>query len=255
MTTSLRDRVAIVTGGARGQGEAEARALVEAGARVVIGDVLDERGAALAAELGPTAHYCHLDVTSESDWAAAVQLAEGLGNLRILVNNAGIHWRRTLADETVEQFQRMLSVNLVGAFIGVRSVIEPMRRSNGGAIVNVSSTAGLGGCAGLGAYSSSKWALRGLTKTAALELGHSNIRVNSIHPGPVRTDMMGAIDPARFSGLPLQRCGESAEVAALVLFLVSDESAWITGSEFTIDGGSSAGDQDVAEPRSASSRP
>jgi 3alpha(or 20beta)-hydroxysteroid dehydrogenase len=241
----LAGAVAIVTGAARGQGEAEARLLAAEGASVVLGDVLDAEGEAVAASIGPAAAYVHLDVSQPADWAAAVARAEAFGPLRVLVNNAAIHWTRPIEHESVDALRRILDINLVGTFLGIQSVIAPMRAAGGGSIVNISSTAGLTGLPYHGAYGSTKWAVRGLTKTAAVELGPDGIRVNSIHPGPIKTAMLPTIEgvdtDSRFGHLPLRRAGEVDEVAQLVLFLASSASSFMTGTEFVIDGGSTAG--------------
>jgi 3alpha(or 20beta)-hydroxysteroid dehydrogenase len=244
----LDGRVAIVTGAARGQGAAEAALFAAEGATVVMGDVLVDELAATAHDIGPAAHPVRLDVTSPDDWSAAVATAAGLGPLRVLVNNAAIHWTRPLEEESPDGFRRMFEVNLLGAANGMQAVFGPMRGAGGGSIVNVSSTAGIIGIPRHAAYGSSKWALRGLTRTAAAEWGRHGIRVNSIHPGAVNTDMLpphpGAADGARddrFDHLPLGRAGEADEVARLALFLASDESSFSTGAEFVVDGGSTAG--------------
>jgi len=183
--------VAFVTGGARGQGAAEARAFVRDGARVVIADIRDEEGEALAAELGEAARYVHLDVADEDQWRAAVGAAEAaFGPVTALVNNAGVIRSLPVTEETLDGFRRILDVNLVGAFLGVRAVAPAMTRACGGSIVNVSSIAGLTGARGTAAYTASKWGLRGLTKTAAIELGGSGIRVNSVHPGVIDTELL-----------------------------------------------------------------
>jgi 3alpha(or 20beta)-hydroxysteroid dehydrogenase len=240
----LDGKVAIITGGARGQGEAHARAFVAEGAKVVIGDVLDEPGQAVARDLGDAARYVHLDVTRETDWAAAVAAATAMGPLKVLVNNAAIHWVRPIEHETPQGFELIWRVNLFGPFLGMKAVLEPMRAAGGGSIVNISSTAGLIGYAFHGAYGSAKWGLRGLTKVAAVEMGRDGIRVNSVHPGPINTAMMSrspGMDPDRFKAIPAQRHGEPEDVANLVVFLASDESSFITGTEHTIDGGSTIG--------------
>jgi 3alpha(or 20beta)-hydroxysteroid dehydrogenase len=240
----LDGKVAIITGAARGQGEAEARRFVAEGAKVVLGDVLDDAGVAVAAALGGAATYCHLDVTSEADWAAAVAAAQRFGPLNVLVNNAAIHWVRPIEHETVAALEKIWRVNLVGPFLGMQAVLAPMRAAGGGSIVNVSSTAGLTGLPYHGAYGHTKWALRGLTKTAAVEFGASGVRVNSVHPGPINTNMTSKSPGAsenRFRALPAGRIGEPEEVASLAVFLASDESAFITGTELVIDGGSQAG--------------
>jgi 3alpha(or 20beta)-hydroxysteroid dehydrogenase len=246
MGTRLAGRTAIITGAAKGMGAAHARRFVAEGARVVLGDVLDEAGEAVAAELGDAARYVHLDVTDPAQWAAAVAVAEELGTLNVLINNAGIHWIRPIEHETVEGIERILRVNLVGTMLGIQAVIPAMRAAGGGSIVNLSSTAGLTGLPYHGAYGASKWAVRGLTKTAAVELGGDGIRVNSVHPGPIRTDMMSFVGSAedekrRFAHLPARRPGEPDEVSQLMVYLASDESSFMTGAEFVIDGGSQAG--------------
>jgi 3alpha(or 20beta)-hydroxysteroid dehydrogenase len=241
----LAGKVAIVTGAARGQGEAEARQFVDDGARVVLTDVLRAEVDAVADDLGDAAISVHHDVTSEAEWDAVVAAAlSSFGGVDVLVNNAAIHWVRALTQESRADFERMLAVNLVGPFLGMRRVVEPMRAGGGGSIVNVSSYAGLHGIPGHTSYGAAKWALRGITKTAAIELGPAGIRVNSIHPGPIRTDMLPVPEPDRtehFADVPLQRVGETDEVARLVAFLASDASSYLTGAEIAIDGGMDAG--------------
>ena len=237
----LDGKVALITGGARGQGAAEARLFAAEGAKVLITDVLDDEGAALATELGGAVRYRHHDVTSAEEWAAAVEEATGtFGALNVLVNNAGIHSITRLEDETLDRFRRLIEVNLIGTFLGIQAALPAMRASGGGSIVNISSTAGMKGIPGHAAYGASKWGVRGLTKTAAAELGVDGIRVNSVHPGAIKTAMLpgGPNAEERFAGLPLGRSGEAEEVANLVLFLASDESSYITGTEHVIDGGS-----------------
>ncbi len=241
----LAGKTAIITGGARGQGEAEVRRFVAEGANVVIGDLLDEAGEKLAAELGDTATYLHMDVSTEAGWTDAVKAAEAFGPLNVLVNNAAIHWVQPIEFETAAGFEKMWRVNALGPFLGMKAMLEPMRRAGGGSIVNISSTAGITGYAYHAAYAHTKWALRGLTKVAAVEFGEAGIRVNSVHPGPIKTTMLpGFEDPTvdeRFARLPVRRAGEASEVASLVLFLASDESSFITGIEHIIDGGSTVG--------------
>lgn len=229
----------LITGGARGMGAAEARAFVREGARVVIADVRDAEGAALAAELG--AHYVHLDVTDPEQWDAAVAAH---GPVTVLVNNAGVIRSAPVTEETAAEFRRVVDVNLVGAFLGIRAVAPGMIAAGGGAILNISSMAGMSGSRGTAAYTSSKWGLRGLTKTAAIELGPSGIRVNSVHPGVIDTELLTSTGRTREqflekweSRLLVPRLGTAEDVAELVVFLASEEAAYLTGSELVIDGG------------------
>lgn len=242
----LTGKVALITGAARGQGAEEARLFAAAGASVVLTDVLETEGKAVAESIGAAARFVRHDVSSADDWTAAVQTAVSeFGKLDVLVNNAAIYTAKALTDTTVEELERILRINLVGSFIGMRSVVAPMVAAGGGSIVNISSQAGLQGLMGHSAYGASKWALRGLTKTAALEFGPAGIRVNSVHPGPIATPMIGHLGlttgPGNFPALPLGRVGLPSEVADLVAFLASDASAFITGAELAIDGGLSAG--------------
>jgi 3alpha(or 20beta)-hydroxysteroid dehydrogenase len=237
----LDGKVILISGGARGQGEAEARLCVAEGARVVIGDVLEAEGRRLAAELGAAAVFLRQDVTQESDWRKAVDAAQAFGGLHGLVNNAGIYQPRSLMDTDTELFERHMRVNQLGCFLGMKCVVPLMERSGGGSIVNISSVAGLRGSPGAIAYSATKWALRGMTKAAAIDLAPRGIRVNSVHPGPIDTPMLNVRTPeqnrARVQQVPMKRMGTSEEVARLVLFLLSDESGYITGAEVAIDGG------------------
>ncbi len=237
----LKDKIILITGGARGQGAAEARLFVAEGARVVITDVLEDQGRALAAELGQSASFVKHDVTSETDWAAAIAAAQALGGLHGMVNNAGIYQPARLMDTDVQLFERHMRVNQLGCFIGMKSVVPLMEKSGGGSIVNISSVAGLRGSPGAIAYSATKWALRGMTKAAAVDLAPKGIRVNSIHPGPIDTEMLNVRTTeeraARLQLVPMKRMGTVDEIANLVLFLVSNESSYITGAEVAIDGG------------------
>ncbi|GAA1548293.1 glucose 1-dehydrogenase [Nocardioides humi] len=234
----LDQKVALVTGASRGQGAAHARRFVREGAKVVIADVLDDEGGALAEELGDDALFVHLDVADEDSWAAATAaLTERFGAPSVLVNNAGIVRHAPLLQEDLPHWQRVLDVNLTGCWLGMRALAPHMTR--GGSIINVSSNAGLVGFAQVGAYVASKWGLRGLSKTAALELGGAGIRVNSIHPGVVDTPML-TFDPATsaaFRTQPIARAAQPEEIADLVVFLASDESSYVTGAEIAIDGG------------------
>jgi 3alpha(or 20beta)-hydroxysteroid dehydrogenase len=243
--TQLAGKVALITGAARGQGAAEARLFAARGARVVLTDVLEEEGRAVAAELGDAARFVRHDVTAEGDWAQSVAtaLAE-FGGLDVLVNNAGVYRMRFLESETAEDFRSMLDINVVGAFLGIRTVVPALRERGGGVIVNVSSITGMQGTLGHSAYSASKWALRGLTRAAALELGVDGIRVNSVHPGTIDTPMHaeGAFERGGAYPLaPLNRVGEADEVAELVAFLASNAAGYLSGAEITVDGGMAAG--------------
>ena len=243
----LDGKVALITGGARGMGKAHVRHFVAEGARVVFGDVQDERGAAVADGLGgQSCRYVHHDVTSEAQWAGAVAAAIGtFGRLDVLVNNAGVLKFASIADMPLADFRQILEVNAVGCWLGMKAVIGPMKAAGGGSIINISSIEGFTGAAGLSAYSASKFAIRGMTKVAARELGQFGIRVNSVHPGGVITSMIlsqaeaaDQMDPEAFlKAMPLSRFAEPAEISRLVAFLASDESSYSTGSEFIADGG------------------
>ena len=236
----LTGKVAIITGGARGMGEADAVALISEGAQVVIGDLLDEQGRAAAERIGAT--YKHLDVTSETDWSRVVEeTVRELGRLDILINNAGVLAMAPIESTTLEEWRRVIDINLTGPFLGIRTVIPALRAAGGGVIVNVSSTAGLIGYSNLAAYVSSKWGLRGLTKAAALDLGKEKIRVVSVHPGGVHTPMTAGMEGnAMYAAQAIPRIGEPEEIAKLVLYLVAD-ATYSTGTEFTADGGATIG--------------
>ncbi|RDI68256.1 SDR family oxidoreductase [Nocardia pseudobrasiliensis] len=232
---------AIVTGGARGIGAAVAAVLAKEQIGVVIADLLDRDGSALAEALGSNVTFRHLDVTDEKNWLAVISDAEAVfGSPRILVNNAGILDFGSVETETPMMFRHVLDVNLYGPWLGMHHVASRMRVAGGGVIVNISSTAGLTGYAGLGAYVASKWGLRGLTKTAALELGNDNIRVCSVHPGPIHTPMTAGMTDSVAATQPMPRFGEPEEVAAMVRFIAM-EATFSTGSEFVLDGGATAG--------------
>jgi 3alpha(or 20beta)-hydroxysteroid dehydrogenase len=242
----LQDRVAIITGAAQGQGAAEARLFVAEGASVVLTDVEDGLGRAVAAELGERARFVHHDVSSEDDWARVVaEATDAFGGIDVLVNNAAMHRLCPVRDEQLDSFLRVLAVNLGGVFLGIRSVVPSMEARGGGSIVNISSIAGLVGLEAHGAYGSAKWGVRWLTKVAALELGSVGIRVNSVHPGAIDTRMLppdvDGLGDARFAGVPIPRAGRPEEVAELVLFLASTASSYLTGSEIAVDGGYVAG--------------
>jgi 3alpha(or 20beta)-hydroxysteroid dehydrogenase len=233
-------KVALISGGARGMGASHARLLVEEGAKVVIGDILDDEGKALAAEIneiGDAVRYVHLDVTQPDQWDAAVATATGeFGKLDVLVNNAGIVALGQLKNFDLGKWQKVIDVNLTGTFLGMRVAVEPMTAAGGGSIINVSSIEGLRGAPAVHPYVASKWAVRGLAKSAALELAPLNIRVNSIHPGFIRTPMTAKL-PEDMVTIPLGRPAESREVSTFVVFLASDDSSYATGSEFVMDGG------------------
>jgi 3alpha(or 20beta)-hydroxysteroid dehydrogenase len=256
----LEGKVAIVTGGARGQGEATVRAFVAEGCRVILADLRDEEGGKLAAEIGSAARFEHLDVTDEAGWTRLVAtVAADYERLDILVNNAGILSHASTLELSVEEFRRVLDVNLVSAFMGTKAAAPRMADGGGGAIVNISSVQGMVGRAGTPAYTASKFGLRGLTKTMALELGALGIRINSVHPGGVETEMIRRVEPGvvldtamldrAHAGLPIPRVGQPMDVALTTLFLVSDEAAYITGTEVVVDGGMLAGFTSKPSPR------
>lgn len=244
----LDGRVAIITGAARGMGAATARAFAREGATVTIADVLDQEGEALASDLGGEARYVRLDVSSEASWQALVSAVLARhGRIDALVNNAGVVGFGPLIDAEAADFDRIFAVNVKGAFLGMKHVGRVMREAGRGAIVNISSVDGFRGVNSVGLYSASKWAVRGITKSAALEFGPHGVRVNSVHPGGVDTAMgnpqgqQGAERNWSYNRVPLQRIGEPGEVAAASLFLCSDEASYIAGAELAVDGGWAAG--------------
>lgn len=249
----LEGKVALVSGGARGLGRAMAEVFVAEGARVMIGDVLDDEANATAAAIGDAAAAVHLDVTDESSWATAVQATvDRFGSLTVLVNNAGTAEGAPFHETTLESYRRVTEVNQTGVFLGMRAAVEPMTEAGGGSIVNVSSIDGLVGAPIIISYIASKWAVRGMTKAVAMELAPRGIRVNSIHPGHVhtllasqpgedRTAIEAMIEEHTRRFAPMQRTGEPAEIARLAAFLASDDSSYSTGSEFVADGGLTAG--------------
>lgn len=235
----LDGKVALITGGARGIGAEDARVLAAEGARIVVCDLLDQEGQELAAEVGGVYH--HLDVTSESEWQSAVTFAEDtFGPVDILINNAGVVGFTPLDTCELEEWNRVININLTGTFLGIKHVSSSMKRAGGGVIVNMSSTAGLIGYSQLGAYVASKWGVRGLTKSAALDLAQYKIRVVSVHPGPIETPMTAGLDVS-YSRRPIPRIGQVSEVAAMILFLVAD-ATFSTGTEFVLDGGATIGE-------------
>jgi len=244
MMGRLENKVAIVTGAAQGMGASHAKRFVEEGAKVVLTDLNEEKGSALAAELGENALFVKHNVTSEEDWAAVIQKAEeAFGPVNILVNNAGISLNKGLLDITVEEYRRILDINQVSVFLGMRAVVPSMKKAENGSIVNISSMNGL--VAGAIGYTDSKFAVRGMTKAAAIELSNYGIRVNSVHPGVIATPMIQQADAkdvieefAKF--IPLKRVAQPEEVTNMVLYLASEESSYSTGSEFVIDGGLTA---------------
>jgi 3alpha(or 20beta)-hydroxysteroid dehydrogenase len=238
----LDGKVAIVTGGARGQGEAEVRLFAAEGAKVVVSDVLVDAGQAVADSLGDDAVFLRHDVSREDDWEAAVNLAtERFGGLDVLVNNAGILFNATIARHTLADYERVVAVNQVGVFLGIRAAIEPMTARGGGSIVNISSGAGIRATKYGFAYGATKYAVTGMTACAALELARNRIRVNSIHPGLIDTPMVASDDPDFSNRLvratPLRRVGEPEEIARVALFLASDEASYMTGAHVPVDGG------------------
>ncbi|MFI7666257.1 glucose 1-dehydrogenase [Nocardia sp. NPDC049526] len=237
----LTGKVALISGGARGMGAAHARALVAEDARVVLGDILDDEGAALAKEIGDNAAYVHLDVRDKQQWQDAVaEAVQRFGSLNVLVNNAGIVNGNLLVDFELSEWQKIIDINLTGTFLGMQAATSAMIEAGGGSVINISSVEGMRGSPGLHGYTATKFAVRGLTKSTALELAQYGIRVNSIHPGLIRTPMTDGI-PEDFLQIPLGRAADPSEVSALVTYLASDESSYSTGAEFVIDGGLTVG--------------
>src|SRR5713101_8303999 len=254
-------RTVIVTGGARGMGASHARGFVAEGGNVVIADVLEQEGRVLAGELGDHALFSRLDVTSDADWAATVAAAEdAFGPVSVLINNAGIVRFGAITETEPAAWRQVIDINLTGTYLGIRAVVPSMRKAGGGAIVNISSAGGMMAYPNNAAYVASKWGARGLTKTAALELGRDNIRVNSIHPGAIRTPILAdrAPDAAAMAatmagagvGLSaIPRIAEPDEITRMVLFVASGEASFSTGSEFIADGGLLLGPVPNSRPR------
>ncbi len=238
----LEGKRIIITGAAQGMGAVHAKLFVEAGARVVLTDLQIEAGEKLANELGKSARFVPQDVTQESDWERVVGAAKKhFGGVDGLVNNAAIWWTKPVIEEDRERFRKMLDVNVIGTWLGIRAVVPAMREAGGGSIVNLSSIAGTRGIPEHGAYGASKWAVRGLSKVAASELGQWNIRVNTVHPGAVEGTGMFLVPESEFDTIfqaqPLRRPGRREEISGLVMFLLSDQSSYITGHEHVVDGG------------------
>jgi len=237
---TLADDIVLITGAARGSGAAHARAFVDAGARVIIADVLDAEGRALAGELGDQSRYVHLDVSQESDWRNAVATAENnFGTVTVLINNAGIVHDAPLDDYALADWNRVIGVNLTGVFLGMKHVSPGMKTNRRGSIINVSSLMGQRGAAHSYSYVASKWGIRGLTRSAAIELGGFGIRVNTVLPGFIQTAMTDGDDPGQLE-IPLRRSATPEELAPTMLFLASSASSFMTGAELAVDGGQTA---------------
>lgn len=240
----LKNKVAIITGAAQGMGAAHARLFIAEGAKVVLTDLNEEKGQALANELGSKAVFVKQNVTSEDDWKNVIETAESkFGPVKVLVNNAGITMAKSLADTSLEDYRRILEINQVSVFLGIKAVVASMKKAKNGSIVNISSINGLvGGAIG---YTDTKFAVRGMTKAAALELSPLGIRVNSVHPGVIETPMIMQDDTKAAveefaKQIPLRRIAKPEEISNLVLFLASDDSSYSTGAEFIADGGVTA---------------
>ena len=240
----LENKVAIVTGAAQGMGESHARTFLKEGAKVVITDLNSTKGEALAAELGENVLFIKHDVTKEEDWKNVINKTEStFGPVNILVNNAGISFNKTFAECTLNDYMKIVNINQVSEFLGMKYVQPSMVKANGGSIINISSINGIvGGAVG---YTDSKFAVRGITKAGALEFAKDNIRVNSIHPGVVETPMVTEGDSYEIikeyaKTIPLGRMAKPQDISVLVLYLASDDSRYSTGSEFMVDGGITA---------------
>ena len=246
MAGRLEGKVALITGGARGQGEAEGRLFVAEGATVVLADILDDEGRAAAAAIGSAASYVTLDVRDAARWTAVVdEVVARHGRLDILVNNAGIFPAGGLLDTTQEAFERVVAINQTGVFLGMQAAARAMIPRRSGAIVNISSIAGMHGSPGFIGYSTTKWAVRGLSRGAARELAPHGIRVNSVHPGIIETRMLETLDQVGARDrvnqrIPMGRTASAEEVARVVLFLASDEASYVSGGEYLVDGAWSA---------------
>jgi 3alpha(or 20beta)-hydroxysteroid dehydrogenase len=244
----LDRKIAVVTGGARGIGEATVRAFVAEGARVVIADLLEDRGRALADELDTAAHFCRLDVSDETNWLKLKAEAETrFGPVNVLVNNAGVGVFSGIDKTSVEAWDRTMAINARGPFLGIKTFALAMVEAGGGSIVNIASNEAFRGTNGMAAYTASKWAATGLTKVAAMEYGHRNVRVNSVHPGGTNTDLANPSGrgedelKSTYKIQPIQRIGRPQEVAAVCVFLASDAASYVHGAQLAVDGGSSIG--------------
>lgn len=241
----LDGKVAIITGAARGQGAAEARAFAAEGARVVLTDVLTDDGAAVAESIGDNATFMRHDVSQEEEWDSVVAATlEAHGRLDVLVNNAAIQINHPIAEHPVDDYEKIIAVNQVGVFLGMKKAVRPMSDAGGGSIVNISSGAGIRATKYMIGYAASKYAVTGMTASGALELARYNIRVNSIHPGIIDTEMLKTNTPEMTAAMqkltPLRRLGEVGEIAQVALFLASDESSFMTGAHVPVDGGITA---------------
>lgn len=245
----LAGKVAIISGGAQGMGAATARLFASEGAKVVLGDILDDKGRALAEEIGEAALFQRLDVRSEEDWQAIVKAAvDRFGKLDILINNAAVVHFTAAEDLRKEDAERVLAINVIGTMMGVKHAVPALKANGKGVIVNISSVDGLRGCNGLTAYTASKWAVRGITKSYAYEYGPFGIRVVSVHPGGVNTEMgnpgnedADVLNTRSFQRVPLQRIGEAEEIARVTLFVASDDASYVSGAEIAVDGGWTSG--------------
>ena len=234
----LKDKICLITGAARGQGAEEADLFIKEGGTVWLTDVLDEEGEATAKRIGGT--YRHLDVRKLDEWQSLVkEMLATHSRIDVLINNAGIFRSNSMRNTPLEEYQLIMDINATGTFLGMQTVAVPMREAGSGSIVNISSLAGLQGAAGAFAYSTSKWAVRGMTKSAAVELASSGVRVNSVHPGIIDTNMLQEFGGARDAieaRIPMGRVASADEVGKLVLFLASDDSSYCSGHEFVVDG-------------------
>ena len=239
-TDRLQGKIAIITGAAQGMGAEHARVFIAEGARVVLTDLQEQAGQALAAELGPNALFVRHDVSKAQDWDAALAATRAkFGAANVLINNAAMYFICPVDEADPERVRKLLDVNIFGSWLGISRIAPMMREAGGGSIINLSSLAGMRGIPWHGIYGTSKWAIRGLTKTAAYDLGPSGIRVNAILPGAIEETGMagGPLDETQLAAIPLRRTGRKNEVSQLAVFLASDESAYITGGDHVIDGG------------------